>query len=173
MIHEAAAAGYFYKYVTSDFRGERLAISGDGLLSAGAYQSALPSAYVLTSRSGTSATNVLEVGVAGALTLPAERAGAANPWWRGSVDLYEGALAIAWGATGLPCSFAASVTGDGTLTATLDGEALGSAVAADGKKTFAFRNYDGVRALRLEFAGKGVVRLSNFSCSTGVILIVQ
>ena len=71
-----------------------------------------------------------------------------------------------------PCSFAASVTGEGTLTATLDGEALGSAVAADGTKTFTFRNYDGVRALRLEFAGKGVVRLSNFRCCRGFIMTV-
>ena len=172
VIHEAIATNEFYKYVGSDFRGERLDISADGLLSAGAYQSALPSAYVLTARSGTSVTNVLEVGVAGTLTYPAERAGAENPWWKGTVDLHEGALDIAWGAMGAPCSFAASVTGEGTLTATLDGEALGSAVAADGTKTFTFRNYDGVRALRLEFAGKGVVRLSNFRCCRGFIMTV-
>ena len=47
-----------------------------------------------------------------------------------------------------------------------------AAVAADGTKTFTFRNYDGVRALRLEFAGKGVVRLSNFRCCRGFIMTV-
>ena len=62
--------------------------------------------------------------------------------------------------------------GDGTLTATLDGEALGSAVATDGTKTFTFRNSEGTRMLRLEFAGKGVVRLSNFRCCRGFIMTV-
>ena len=172
VIHEAAASGAFYKYVTSDFQGGRLAISADGMLSAGAYQSALPSAYVLTASGGASVTNALEVGTAGTLTFPAERAGVANPWWRGTIDLYEGALDIAWSAKGTPCSLSASVVGDGTLTATLDGEALGSAVATDGKKTFTFRNSEGTRMLRLEFAGGGVVRLSDFRCRTGFIMTV-
>ena len=172
VIHEAAASGAFYKYVTSDFQGGRLAISADGMLSAGACQSALPSAYVLTASGGASVTNALEVGAAGTLTYPAERAGVANPWWRGTIDLYEGALDIAWSAKGTPCSLSASVVGDGTLTATLDGEALGSAVATDGKKTFTFRNSEGTRMLRLEFAGKGVVRLSNFRCCRGFIMMV-
>ena len=173
VVHGAAAEGAFYKYVTSDFNGAPLAISADGLLSAGAYQSALPSAFVQTAKDGSVVTNVLEVGSTGALTFPANREGVA-PWWKGTVDLHEGALDIAWGAKGSPCSFAATVSGEGTLTATLDGDALGSVVAADGTKTFEFMN-DGqaVRTLKLSFAGRGSVRLSDFCNHMGFIMVVR
>ncbi len=173
VIYGADAIENFYKYVTSDFSGGPLAISEDGRLSAGAYQSALPSAYVLTAKDGTSVTNVLEVGSTGALTFPANRDGVA-PWWKGTVDLHEGELEIAWGAKGSPCSFDATVSGEGTLTATLDGDALGSAVTADGKKTFEFMN-DGktVHTLKLSFVGKGTVRLSDFCNHMGFIMVVR
>jgi len=173
VVHGAAAEGAFYKYVTSDFNGGPLAISADGRLSVGAFHNSLPSAYMLTAKDGSVVTNVLEVGSTGALTFPANREGVA-PWWKGMVDLHEGELEIAWGAKGSPCSFAATVSGEGTLTATLDGDALGSVVAADGTKTFEFMN-DGqaVRTLKLSFAGRGSVRLSDFCNHMGFIMVVR
>ena len=173
VVHGADAAGTFYKYVTTDFNGAPLAISADGRLTAGAFQGSLPSAFVQTAKDGSVVTNVLEVGSTGALTFPANREGVA-PWWKGTVDLHEGELEIAWGAKGSPCSFDATVSGEGTLTATLDGDALGSVVAADGTKTFEFMN-DGqaVRTLKLSFAGRGSVRLSDFCNHMGFIMVVR
>ena len=174
VVHGADPVGTFYKYVTSDFNGGPLAISADGRLSVGAFHNSLPSAYMLTATDGTSVTNALEIGSTGTLTFPANREGVTNPWWKGAVDLYEGDLEIAWGAKGSPCSFAATVSGEGTLTATLDGDALGSAVAADGTKTFEFMN-DGqaVRTLKLSFAGRSSVRLSDFCNHMGFIMVVR
>ena len=174
VVHGAAAEGAFYKYVTTDFNGAPLAISADGRLSVGAFHNSLPSAFVQTAKDGSAVTNVLEVGSTGALTFPANREGVTNPWWKGAVDLYEGDLEIAWGAKGSPCSFAATVSGEGMLTATLDGDALGSAVTADGTKTFEFMN-DGqaVRTLKLSFAGRGSVRLSDFCNHMGFIMVVR
>jgi hypothetical protein len=173
VVHGADAAGTFYKYVTTDFNGAPLAISADGRLTAGAFQGSLPSAFVQMAKDGSVVTNVLEVGSTGALTFPANREGVA-PWWKGTVDLHEGELEIAWGAKGSPCSFDATVSGEGTLTATLDGDALGSAVAADGKKTFEFMN-DGktVHTLKLSFVGKGSVSLSDFCNHMGFIMVMR
>ena len=173
VVHGAAAEGAFYKYVTSDFNGGPPAISADGRLSVGAFHNSLPSAFVQTAKDGSAVTNVLEIGSTGTLTFPANREGVA-PWWKGTVDLHEGELEIAWVAKGSPCSFAATVSGEGTLTATLDGDALGSVVAADGTKTFEFMN-DGqaVRTLKLSFAGRGSVRLSDFCNHMGFIMVVR
>ena len=93
VIHGASATGNFYKYVTSDFQGKPLAISADGLLSAGACQSDLPSAVVISAPNGgllvngepAAATNVVEAGATATYVLSGDAD--ATRWCMGvSVD---------------------------------------------------------------------------------------
>lgn len=163
--------GAFYAYVGSDFSGGPLAFGADGKPSAGCLQSSLPSAYVFAANGGSATTNVLERGASDSLAISA--GAGASRWWKGAVELHDGVLDVAWEVQGNPSSFAASVVGDGTLTATLDGETLGEISASDGATTFEFAANGGTRNLVLAFSGSGVARLSEFRNHTGVILIVQ
>ncbi len=171
VIGGCQTGGAFYAYVGSDFSGGPLAFGADGKPSAGCFQSALPSAYVFVSGDGTATTNVLEREEAALLVISQDPG--ASRWWKGAVELHEGELDVVWEVRGNPSSFAASVAGEGTLTATLDGETLGEMTSSDGERSFSFGNSGPSRCLVFKFSGSGVARLSGFSNRRGFIITVR
>ncbi len=157
----------FCVYVGSDLAGGPLAFGADGNLSAGCYQSCLPSAYLLADKSGTTTTNVLECGEVAALEIVP---GAIPAWKQGSLTLRDGRVEITWVGRGSPFQFKASVDGAGTLTAIANGVALGTVDASGGEQGFSFANAGGANSLSLVFSGSGAAMVSGFKNNEGMTI---
>ena len=161
----------FHIYAGSDLNYGSLAIAADGKLSAGCFQSGLPSAAWFADRAGNVTTNTVEVGDALTRAIPS----ATHPnWQKGTVTLLDGySFDVDWTAPGALREFAATVEGAGTLSVFVNGEPLGTATAADGTKPFSFRPSDDGDTVRFAYAGGGRATLAGFKSGSGLMLIFR
>lgn len=162
---------HFYWLAGSDLSYGPLCIGADGKMSAGCFQSDLPSAVLFADRAGNVSTNTVEAGDALTRGIPS----ATYPnWQKGTATLQEGAaLDVNWTAAGSLREFAATVEGEGTLSVLLNGEMLGTVTAAEGKKPFSFKPSDTGDTVRFAYAGEGSATLADFKSGAGLMLILR
>lgn len=166
-----ACTNVAYRYVGSDLTYGPMRIAADGKMSAGCFQNNLPSAVWFADRAGNVETNAVEAGDALTRGIPS----ATHPnWQKGTATLQEGAaLDVNWTAAGSLREFAATVEGAGTLSVLLNGEMLGTATAADGKKPFSFKPSDTGDTVRFAYTGEGSATLADFKSGAGLMLILR
>ena len=171
VVGGVAAADEFYAFAESDFKGGALAFAADGKITAGCFHNDLPSAYVLTSKSGDMSTHVLEMG--GAVSLEMGKGSAVGDWSKGSLSMHKGVVNVLWSDRGNPFSFSAKVEGEGTLAVTVNGVELGVLDSLDSQRVFEFRNNGTGNLLSFAFAGDGVAVLSGFKRNIGFAITLQ
>ena len=171
VVGGVAAAEEFYAFAESDFKGGALAFAADGKITAGCFHNDLPSAYVLTSKSGDMSTHVLEMD--GAVSLEMGKGSAVGDWSKGSLSMHKGTVNVLWNDRGNPFSFSAKVEGAGVLVVSVNGVELGTLDSSNSQRVFEFRNNGSDNLLSFAFAGDGVAVLSGFKRNIGFAITLQ